>query len=60
MDYISSLGKIYLLSMGPAILYVFVFLKPWFFETLGRGSGPETDFTYDVVLPPDDLVILFL
>ena len=46
--------------MGPAILYVFVFLKPWFFETLGRGSGPETDSTYNVVLPPDDLVILFL
>ena len=46
--------------MGPAILYVFVFLKPWFFKTLGRGSGPETDSTYNVVLPPDDLVILFL
>ena len=46
--------------MGPAILYVLVFLKPWFFKTLGRGSGPETVFTYNVVLPPDDLVMLFL
>ena len=47
--------------MGPAILYVFVFLKPcFFFKTLGRGIGLETEFTYNVVLPPDDLVILFL
>ena len=37
-----------------------VFETVVFFKTLGRGSGPETEFTYNVVLHPDDLVILFL
>ena len=37
-----------------------VFETVFFFKTLGRGKGPETEFAYNVVLPPDDLVILFL